>query len=142
MIRRLALADAESLEEIIFQSGACFDKQAFSKFIKAQGNYAFGVFENNKVIGWAYCYLLLRPDGDRMLFLHSIDILKEFQNKGYGSQLIKHIADYARESGYSELFVITDKGNPSACRIYEKAGGKNDFEDEIVYVIDFLERGK
>ena len=40
-----------------------------------------------------------------------------------------------KENGFSECFVITDKGNKRACRVYEKAGGKNDFEDEIVYVI-------
>ena len=31
-------------------------------------------------------------------------------------------------------FLITDKGNPRACHVYEKLGGKNDYKDEIVYV--------
>ena len=37
-------------------------------------------------------------------------------------------------------FVITDKGNPRACHVYEKLGGKNDYEDEIVYVYDYEEK--
>ena len=32
---------------------------------------------------------------------------------------------------------ITDKGNPRACHVYEKIGGKNDYKDEIVYVYDY-----
>lgn len=40
-----------------------------------------------------------------------------------------------------EMFVMTDKGNPRACHVYEKIGGKNDYEDEICYVINF-EGGK
>ena len=31
----------------------------------------------------------------------------------------------------------TDKGNPRACHVYEKLGGKNDYKDEIVYVYDY-----
>ena len=34
-------------------------------------------------------------------------------------------------------FLITDKGNPRACHVYEKLGGKNDYKDEIVYVYDY-----
>ncbi len=30
----------------------------------------------------------------------------------------------------------TDKGNPRACHVYEKLGGKNDYEDEICYVFN------
>ena len=35
------------------------------------------------------------------------------------------------------MFLITDKGNPRACHVYEKLGGKNDYKDEIVYVYDY-----
>ena len=36
-----------------------------------------------------------------------------------------------------KMFLITDKGNPRACHVYEKLGGKNDYKDEIVYVYDY-----
>ena len=49
--------------------------------------------------------------------------------------LFQYIVNYSAINGYSECFVITDKGNKRACRIYEKAGGKSDYEDEIVYII-------
>lgn len=39
------------------------------------------------------------------------------------------------------MFVITDKGNDRACHIYEKLGGINDIEDEIVYVYDYEKNG-
>ena len=29
-----------------------------------------------------------------------------------------------KEIGCSEMFLITDKGNPRACHVYEKLGGK------------------
>lgn len=53
---------------------------------------------------------------------------------------MRFIIDFAKKSNFSELFVITDKGNPRACHLYEKFGGKNDYENEIVYVYDFLKK--
>ncbi|MGP0426275.1 GNAT family N-acetyltransferase [Streptococcus pneumoniae] len=57
--------------------------------------------------------------------------------KGYGSKLLSFIKEYSKEIGCSEMFLITDKGNPRACHVYEKLGGKNDYKDEIVYVYDY-----
>lgn len=34
---------------------------------------------------------------------------------------------------------ITNRSNISACKCYEKAGGINDADDEVVYVYDFRE---
>ena len=93
--------------------------------------------ENNKIIGFAYCYTLLRPAGKTMFYLHSIGMLPNYQDKGYGSKLLSFIKEYSKEIGCSEMFLITDKGNPRACHVYEKLGGKNDYKDEIVYVYDY-----
>ncbi|WP_257141606.1 GNAT family N-acetyltransferase [Enterococcus faecium] len=83
------------------------------------------------------CYTLLRPDGKTMFYLHSIGMLPNYQDKGYGSKLLSFIKEYSKEIGCSEMFLITDKGNPRACHVYEKLGGKNDYKDEIVYVYDY-----
>ncbi|WP_258390331.1 GNAT family N-acetyltransferase, partial [Staphylococcus aureus] len=51
--------------------------------------------------------------------------------------ILSFIKEYSKEIGCSEMFLITDKGNPRACHVYEKLGGKNDYKDEIVYVYDY-----
>lgn len=61
----------------------------------------------------------------------------DHQNNGYGSELLFFIKAYSKKIGCSEMFVITDKGNARACHVYEKLGGKNDIDDEIVYVYDY-----
>ena len=34
-------------------------------------------------------------------------------------------------------FVPTEKDNLAACRVYEKAGGKSETGNDIIYVVDF-----
>ena len=48
----------------------------------------------------------------------------------------RFIKDYISSKGCFEMFVLTDKGNPRACYVYEKLGGQNDYKDEICYVFN------
>ncbi len=135
--RPLTGADVLIMEPLLKEDGMVFDLNCLYGFFGAPNTCSFGAFDGERLVGMAYAYLLPRPDGKTMFFLYSLGLLEPWQNKGIGTQFMAWLTDYAREIGCSELFVITDKGNPRACRIYEKAGGKSDYEDEIVYVIDF-----
>lgn len=127
----------EIMEEVLIDDNMVFDIDNLKGFLNDTSSFGFIAKENNKIIGFAYCYTLLRPDGKTMFYLHSIGMLPNYQDKGYGSKLLSFIKEYSKEIGCSEMFLITDKGNPRACHVYEKLGGKNDYKDEIVYVYDY-----
>lgn len=86
------------------------------------------------IIGFAYGYTLLRPDGITDFYLHSIDVIKEYQNQGYGTELMNYINEYIKEAGCRKMFLVTNKGNIAACKCYEKSGGLTKANDDIVYV--------
>jgi ribosomal protein S18 acetylase RimI-like enzyme len=111
------------------------DSLRLKAFLEYPQNLAFIAKCNEEVTGFIYGYSLMSLNSNPQLFIYSVDVLSKFQNKGIGSKLFKYAVDFSRENGFSECYVITDKGNKRACRIYEKSGGKNDYEDEIVYVI-------
>ena len=120
------------MEEVLIDDNMVFDIDNLKGFLNDTSSFGFIAKENNKIIGFAYCYTLLRPDGKTMFYLHSIGMLPNYQDKGYGSKLLSFIKEYSKEIGCSEMFLITDKGNPRACHVYEKLGGKNDYKDERV----------
>ncbi|HIR74862.1 TPA: GNAT family N-acetyltransferase [Candidatus Ventrenecus avicola] len=125
------------MEDVLKDDNMIFNKDFLNSFINDNNAYGFIAKENNNIVGFAYAYTLLRPDGKTMFYLHSIGMLPTYQNNGYGTKLMQFIKDYSISLGCSEMFVLTDKGNPRACHVYEKLGGKNDYEDEICYVYDF-----
>lgn len=129
--------DLELMEDVLKDDNMIFNKDFLNSFINDNNAYGFIAKENNNIVGFAYAYTLLRPDGKTMFYLHSIGMLPTYQNNGYGTKLMQFIKDYSISLGCSEMFVLTDKGNPRACHVYEKLGGKNDYEDEICYVFDF-----
>lgn len=129
--------DLELMEDVLKDDNMIFNKDFLNSFINDNNAYGFIAKENNNIVGFAYAYTLLRPDGKTMFYLHSIGMLPTYQNNGYGTKLMQFIKDYSISLGCSEMFVLTDKGNPRACHVYEKLGDKNDYEDEICYVYDF-----
>jgi ribosomal protein S18 acetylase RimI-like enzyme len=136
-IRLIKEDDIPNMKEIIEDDGMVYNADNIIDFVKEENNYGFIILVDNKIVGLSYCYNLLRLDGKKMLYMHSIGILKEYQNQGLGTKLVQYIVDYGKANSFSECFVITDKGNPRACHVYEKVGGKNDYEDEIFYVFNY-----
>ena len=114
-----------------------FCAEKLARFIDAPNTYGFAAKQGNAILGFAYCYKLTHPYvGTDSFFLYSIGIFPEYQNKGLGTGFVECIKRFAfEELKCGEVFVMTDKGNKRACRVYEKCGGKNDYEDEICYVI-------
>ena len=106
------------------------------KFLKNENSYGFIAKKENKIIGFAFGYTLIKPDVRKTFYLHAIDVMQEYQGNGYGTELIKFAKDYAKSIGCYKMFLITNRSNVSACKCYEKAGGINKADDEIVYTYD------
>jgi len=110
------------------------------KFIENENNYGFIAKIDNKIVGFAFGYVLLKPDGRKVFYLDAIDVMPEYQNKGIGTNLIKYACNNCKDIDCYKMYLITNKSNVSACKCYEKAGGINKADDEVIYVYDFNEK--
>lgn len=134
--------DLELMEEILNDDDMIFEIDNIKKFYNEKNTISFVAKDGNTIAGFAYGYDLIHPDGSHAYFIYSIGMLPRYQDKGYGTKLLTFIKDYIKSKGFFEMFVVTDKGNPRACHVYDKLGGKNDYEDEICYVYNLNERNK
>lgn len=138
IIRVLNIEDIPLLEDVLSDGGYCFSSDQLRKYMEQDGNLAFGAIKGTTIVGFIYGYSLCQINDERpQFFVYSVDVHSCYRNMGIGSKLFQYVVDYCYENKYAEVFVPTDKGNPRACRVYEKAGGKNDFENELIYVIKF-----
>ena len=81
----------------------------------------------------AYGYVLNEPDGRKTYYLHAIDIMSGYQNLGYGTELVRFVYAHSKSLGCRKMFLMTNTGNASACRCYEKAGGTSTADDVVMY---------
>ena len=113
-----------------------YNIEALKKFIDEKNNFVFIAKTNNKIVGFAFGYILLKPDGRKVFYLDAIDVMPEYQGKGCGTGIISFARDYAKTLNCYKMYLITNRSNVSACKCYEKAGGINKADDEIIYVYD------
>lgn len=130
----LEIEDVDLMKNFVDDENTKYEKDSLINFINNENAYGFIARDENKIVGFAYGYTLLRPDGKQDFYLHAIDIMEEFQGNGYGTGLMNFIKEYIKEIGCRKMFLITNKSNVSACKCYEKAGGVNNADDEIIYV--------
>ena len=130
--------DIPLVKEII-ESFMKYNSDQIRLFMSENQNIALCAKLDKKIIGLIYGYSLTRMDGKApQFFIYSVDIHQEYQNKGYGTCFVKFAVDWARENGFSECFVPTEKDNARACRVYEKAGMKHSDKDcDRIYSIEY-----
>ena len=110
-----------------------YDETVLKAFLDEKNAYGYIVVDDGKAIGFAYGYVLNEPDGRKTFYLHAIDIMAGYQNLGYGTELVRFVYAHSKSLGCRKMFLMTNTGNVSACRCYEKAGGISADADVVMY---------
>ena len=132
--------DLELMLDFVDDENTKYSIEVLKKFIDEKSNFGFIAKTNNKIVGFAFGYILLKPDGRKVFYLDAIDVMPEYQGKGCGTGIISFARDYAKTLNCYKMYLITNRSNVSACKCYEKAGGINKADDEIIYVYDFKKK--
>ena len=132
--------DLELMLDFVDDENTKYSIEVLKNFIDEKNNFGFIAKTNNKIVGFAFGYILLKPDGRKVFYLDAIDVMPEYQGKGCGTGIISFARDYAKTLTCYKMYLITNRSNVSACKCYEKAGGINKADDEIIYVYDFKKK--
>jgi ribosomal protein S18 acetylase RimI-like enzyme len=68
------------------------------------------------------------------MLLYSLDVADHARRRGYGARLVTTFVDHARQTGCTEVWVLTDDKNPAALATYRSAGGERDPECQVMFV--------
>jgi len=88
-------------------------------------NYAthFSAWDKDYPVGIALCYFN-RPETG-VGYISSFSVRNEYQKKGIAGNLIRKVAEYARERHFSKISLEVYKYNLNAIKFYEKYGFKS-----------------
>lgn len=94
----------------------------------------FVVADDSGACGCVYGHELAHPSGERTMLLYSLDVAEHVRRRGYGAALVKAFVGHARDIGCTEVWVLTDDGNPAALATYSTAGGQRDPAGQVMFV--------
>jgi GNAT superfamily N-acetyltransferase len=67
------------------------------------------------------------------LFVNEIGVASDYRGRGLGTALLGALFERARELGCGEAWVLTDRANPAAMRLYASVGGVEAEQDPVMF---------
>jgi ribosomal protein S18 acetylase RimI-like enzyme len=97
--------------------------EATADFLDQPGHHLlFAYDEADRIIGMVSGVEMTHPDKGTEMFLYELGVAEWAQHRGVGTQLVRALADLARERGCYGMWVLTDIGNEAGLATYRKAG--------------------
>ncbi|GAA0483956.1 hypothetical protein Ade02nite_96170 [Paractinoplanes deccanensis] len=108
---------------VLDEAARCFGREpAGAAFVEAPGTLAFVAGNGPDVQGWCWGYLLPRPDGATMLYLHNLEVAPAHRRRGVGRALLRAFMRAGRDRGATTMFLTTGEHNTAARTLYESEG--------------------
>ena len=132
-VRRRRTGDEEIAEHVcrLFDGDGEVDPALFLRRPEA---VMFVAEDESGACGSAYGHELVHPDGERTMLLYSLDVAEHARRRGYGKALVAAFVDHARQTGCTEVWVLSDDENPAALATYASAGGRRDPMNQVMFV--------
>ncbi|WP_410787085.1 GNAT family N-acetyltransferase [Kribbella sp. C-35] len=92
-------------------------------YLAAHNTLIFVATTDDEVTGWCWGYLLPRPDGVAMLYLHNLAVVESYRSQGIGRALMNAFMDAGRSAGATKMFLTTGAENQPARALYDSLGG-------------------
>ncbi len=121
--RLLEEKDMALMAAFVDDQKTVYKHELVMNFLHQENAVGFVAAEPDKMVGFAFGYRMMKPDGRCVFYLHAIDVMDAYQNRGYGNGLMRFIVEYVKKMGCSKMFLLTEAENRAACACYNKAGG-------------------
>jgi ribosomal protein S18 acetylase RimI-like enzyme len=114
------------------------DATAVREFLANPHHHLAVAIEAGAVIGFASAIDYVHPDKPRPeLWIDEVGVAPEHQGRGVGRAVLRALLDRARGMGCGQAWVLTDRGNRAALRLYAAAGGCETPEQPVMFEFDF-----
>ena len=97
----LEQSDIKLMKDFVDDEKTEYDEALLNAFLEEKNTFGYVAKEDNVIAGFAYGYILIRPDGLRDFYLHAIDMMENYQKLGYGTELMKYIIAHSKSIGCS-----------------------------------------
>src|SRR4029453_16476856 len=80
--------------------------------------------DQGQVIGFASGVHYVHPDKPSELWINEVGVASNHQGRGIGKAVIRTLLQHAGRLGCREAWVLTDRSNDAAMRLYGSSGGQ------------------
>ena len=134
-IRILRSGDETVLEHVaadVFDDD--INMQSTAAFLADNRHHIAVALEDGVVVGFASAVEYFHPDkAYPELWINEVGVAPENQSRGIGKALMNRLLELARDLGCADAWVLTEKSNEAAKRLYTSAGGTEAAECPVMF---------
>jgi aminoglycoside 3-N-acetyltransferase I len=127
--------DARSIDQVLTDfDDSDWQPERMAEFLSDQNNILIVAKIAERIVGFVIAHRLARLDARRaQVLLYEIDVHPDYQRRGAASAMIEHLKECAQQTGACEVWVVTNKTNEAAMRLYRSTGGTAKQDDDVVF---------
>jgi ribosomal protein S18 acetylase RimI-like enzyme len=134
-IRIVGSQDAEILNHV---APDVFDDpivpRGVQEFLGSPDHHLAVAIEKGVVVGFASAVQYVHPDKPwPELWINEVGVAPSHQNRGVGRAIMQALLEVARNAGCAEAWVLTERQNLPAMRLYKAAGGEQEQDDIVMF---------
>ncbi len=133
-IQTLSLTD---LPLLLHPADDVFDNpvdEAFAReFLADPRHHIVVALSDGVVIGFASAVHYIHPDKPTELWINEVGVADAHQGKGVGKAIMNELLRLGKQLGCVNAWVLTDRSNTAANRLYQSAGGQVAEGDTVMY---------
>ena len=110
------------------------DQRTTKVFLADPWHHIVVAVEKGVVVGFVSAVNYLHPDKPvPVLWINEVGVASTHRGRGIGKALMASMFQVGRKYGCAEAWLLTDRTNPVAMRLYASVGGKHASQDQLLY---------
>ena len=109
------------------------DEKYVSEFLADPRHHIVVALSEDVVVGFASAVHYIHPDKPPELWIDEVGVAPAHQNQGAGKAVMNELLRLGKQLGCGTAWVLTDRSNEAANKLYKAAGGQVADGDTVMY---------
>jgi ribosomal protein S18 acetylase RimI-like enzyme len=108
--------------------------RALQEFLSSPLHHLVIASDEGLVVGFASAVQYVHPDKSRPeLWVNEVGVSPSHQKRGVGKAIMHALLELAREAGCAEAWVLTERNNQPAMKLYQSVGGEEENMEIVMF---------
>ena len=133
-VRVLGSGDATVLDRVapgVLDRGIVAELK--EEFLRDPRHHIAVAIEDGSVVAFASGVHYVHPDKPTELWINEVGVSPGHQRRGLGKMVVRALVAHGETLGCVNAWVLTDRGNPAAMRLYASCGGVEAPGDTVMF---------
>jgi ribosomal protein S18 acetylase RimI-like enzyme len=107
------------------------------EFLSDGRHHVAVAIDDGRVVAMATGVSYVHPDKDTEMWVNEVGTSPAHRGRGIGKAVVAALLDHARRIGCGEAWVLTDRENGAAMRLYASLGGEEAAVPQVLFTFRF-----